>query len=315
MVKIGKLKKVNIKEVWPKEDEDFTLWLSQEGIYLLKEELGLGDIEVLETEANVGDFKVDLLAVEETPGGSRKIIIENQYGFTDHKHLGQLLTYAAGQDANIIIWITEKVRDEHRSVVDWLNRIAESSDVDVNFFLVKVEVWKIGNSEVAPKFTVVASPNNWSKLIKKSKVRQLGETSLKSYEFLKNLVKFLSKKAYFGKINDPSPRTPSYHYFSIGVSDAWARIVVNNNKKCLKLGIYIRGRKKFENVYHERDKIHQVLGKDVEWEEYEKGGAVNYLLKGFDIKKEDMWPSYFEWVEKKLENIYRAKKLINKLVK
>jgi hypothetical protein len=88
------------------------------------------------------------------------LIVENQLGESDHGHLGQLLTYAAGTAASTIIWITTRFRDEHRQALTWLN---EHSDRDTHFFGVELEVVRIGDSAPAPLFKVVALPNDWQK--------------------------------------------------------------------------------------------------------------------------------------------------------
>jgi len=71
---LAKLRKIDLREVFGPET-DFTKWLSQqENLDLLNEEIGV-DIKLIQTEANVGKFSVDILAEEESSG--RKIIIEN----------------------------------------------------------------------------------------------------------------------------------------------------------------------------------------------------------------------------------------------
>lgn len=120
-------------------------------------------IKLIRTEANVGRFNVDILAEEE--GSGRKIIIENQLESTDHDHLGKIITYASGYDAEIIVWVVKDAREEHKSAIDWLN---EHTDEKIGFFLVQIQAWKIGNSAPAPKFNIVASPNEWAKTTKSS---------------------------------------------------------------------------------------------------------------------------------------------------
>jgi hypothetical protein len=96
-------------------------------------------------------------------GTNRKIIIENQLADTNHDHLGKVITYAAGKDADVIIWIIKRAREEHRRAVDWLN---EYTDEDIGIFLIELELWQIGDSLPAPKFNVVAKPNDWAKGMK-----------------------------------------------------------------------------------------------------------------------------------------------------
>jgi RecB family endonuclease NucS len=116
-MKIAKLDKVDLRELWRHEALDFTKWLAEpDNLELLSDEIGIG-IELVQTEANVGRYNVDILAQEENTG--KKIIIENQLESTDHAHLGQLITYAAGLEAEYIIWLVREARDEHQQAVDW----------------------------------------------------------------------------------------------------------------------------------------------------------------------------------------------------
>jgi hypothetical protein len=115
---LGQIKRVDIREIFRDEARDFTPWLAKdENLKLLSDEIGV-EIKLLEVEANVGRFNVDILAEEE--GSGRKIIIENQFSSSDHDHLGKLITYASGHDAKIIIWMFESIRDEHRQAIEWL---------------------------------------------------------------------------------------------------------------------------------------------------------------------------------------------------
>ncbi len=118
-------------------------------------------IKLIRTEANVGRYNVDILAEEE--GTGRKIIIENQLEDTDHDHLGKIITYASGYDAEIIIWIVKDAREEHKRAIEWLN---EHTDEKIGFFLIQIQVWRIGDSVPAPKFDIVSSPNEWAKITK-----------------------------------------------------------------------------------------------------------------------------------------------------
>jgi len=151
---LAKLQKIDLRDVWGIEP-DFTNWLAQkENLDLLGEEIGV-DIKPIKTEANVGQFKVDILAEEESSG--RKIIIENQLEDTNHDHLGKIITYASGYDAEIIIWVVRDVREEHQRAVEWLN---EHTDEKTGYFLIKIELWQIGGSNPAPKFDVLVSPES-----------------------------------------------------------------------------------------------------------------------------------------------------------
>ena len=135
-IKLGTLKEIKeLREVWPHEALDFTPWLAdEENMTLWADAVGL-EITIDETESIVGDFNVDIYASE--TGTGRKIIIENQLEDTNHDHLGKLITYASGKDAEIIIWVVKRAREEHRSAVEWLNN---HTDDKIAFFLVEIKL-------------------------------------------------------------------------------------------------------------------------------------------------------------------------------
>jgi hypothetical protein len=117
---LGRLVSVPLREVWAHESNDFTPWLADgENLSLLADTLNLGQLQLQGTEVPVGNFFIDILARD---ADGSIVVIENQFGFTDHTHLGQILTYVAGQEGRAtIIWIAETFREEHRAAIDWLN--------------------------------------------------------------------------------------------------------------------------------------------------------------------------------------------------
>ena len=142
------------------EASDFTPWLvEEENISLLGETIGV-ELEVEAQEKNVGPFRADILCKDTVT--DKWVLIENQLERTDHSHLGQLLTYAAGLEAVTVVWIAEGFTDEHRAALDWLNEI---TDEKFSFFGLEIELWRIGDSPMAPKFNVVSHPNDWTKTV------------------------------------------------------------------------------------------------------------------------------------------------------
>jgi len=136
--KLGQMERVDLREAWVSEAGSFTPWLArEENLTLLGEALRLR-LECEAQEKNVGPFRADILCKDADTG--QQVLIENQLECTDHSHLGQLLTYAAGLQAATIIWVAAKFIDEHRAALDWLNEI---TDDRFCFFGVEVELWRI----------------------------------------------------------------------------------------------------------------------------------------------------------------------------
>jgi hypothetical protein len=156
-IRLGRLGRKDAREVWTDEARQFTPWLL-ENIGLLGDALGVDINPEVQREVAVGLFAADLLGSES--GSQAAILVENQLEDTDHKHLGQLLTYAGGLSPEVLIWVAPKIRDEHRQALLWLN---EQTDETVRFFGVELEVLTIDDSEPAPHFKIVVAPTEWQK--------------------------------------------------------------------------------------------------------------------------------------------------------
>ncbi len=156
--KLGRLEKVDLRTAWKDEGLHFTPWLAkEENLQFLAETLGM-HLELVKQEKEVGPFRADILC--KNLEDDSWVLIENQLERTDHTHLGQILTYAAGLEAVTAIWIAERFTEEHRAALDWLN---EHTDEKISFLGLEVELWRIGDSPVAPKFNIVAKPNDWTR--------------------------------------------------------------------------------------------------------------------------------------------------------
>ena len=153
---LSRLEQVDLRKIWLSEPDDFTPWLSN-NLDFLGDTLGI-KLELEEREKDVGPYRADIVCKEE--GTDNWVLIENQLEATDHTHLGQILTYAAGLNAVTIAWIARRFTDEHQATLDWLN---ENSSDNLQFFGLEIEVWRIGDSPYAPKFNIVAKPNTWTK--------------------------------------------------------------------------------------------------------------------------------------------------------
>ncbi len=148
---LRKLDEVAIRKIWPSETEDFSPWLA-ENISRLNDTLNIR-IEVEELEGPVESFKLDLSGIDRV--SQRPVVIENQFGKSDHDHLGKLITYAANREAGIVIWIANEIQLAHRAGVEWLNKI---SPPEMSFYAIDLEVFRIDDSQPAPHFRLVAGP-------------------------------------------------------------------------------------------------------------------------------------------------------------
>lgn len=259
------------------------------------------ELEVQGQEEGVGPFRADILCKDTI--NSTYVVIENQLEKTDHTHLGQLMTYAAGLDAVTIIWIAKKFTEEHRATLDWLNKI---TDDQFAFFGIEIAVYKIGDSAPAPTFNIVSKPNDWTKQVKKSSSAQkLSETTLLQQEYWHGLKSFMEKSKSKIKMQTPAPQ--HWTEISIGKSDFTLFCSVNSKDKSISVFLNFRGEQAKENY----DKLYGLAYKEsltevsgnLVWDKMEdkKMSSVS-LKKDGNFTNKDEWQGQFKWFKDNLEN-------------
>lgn len=296
-MKLDKLIKItDLREVWKNESADFTPWLAkEENISLLGEAIGI-DITLEEKESNVGDFSVDIFAKEE--GTGRNIIIENQLEDTNHDHLGKIITYASGKNAQILIWIVKRARDEHRNAIEWLN---SHTDDSVACFLIEIELWKIGDSQPAAKFNIVEQPNEWLKTMK-------AQESMKPADKIK--IAFWSAfKDYC--LNIPGfefslrkPSTNHWYNFAIGKGGFYIQLTADTQKKTISAGFLIKDDKELYEILKSKSyEIEDILGEKPDFSIATKESRMRIIKKSIDFKDDTQWKSYFQWFVEQLPKL------------
>jgi|JI8StandDraft_1071087.scaffolds.fasta_scaffold12689_4 uncharacterized protein YqgQ len=291
---LAKLEKVDLREIWEHEALDFTNWLAQEhNLNALSQEIGV-DIRLIKTEASVGRFSVDILAEEEATG--TKIIIENQLEDTDHDHLGKIITYASGYDAKIIIWIVKNAREEHQKAVEWLN---ERTDEETSFFLIKIELWQIEKSNPAPKFEILASPNEWAKTIKASPTEgELSETKLNHLDFWNGFKNFVREND--GEMRLRTPRPQHWYDISIGNSESHITLTVNSKENELGCELYIKSNKDLFHFLKEKIALlENEISAPIEWIDAAKASRIKIAKKVSGVFDQEKAPEYYDWLYRK----------------
>lgn len=299
-MKLGRLEKLDLRAYWKKEATDFTPWLAQEeNIQLLSDAIGI-ELEVQSQEESVGPFSADILCKDTL--NDHFVLIENQLERTDHSHLGQLMTYAAGLDAVTIIWIAQKFTEEHRAALDWLNRITDDT---FTFFGIEIELYKIDNSVPAPMFNIVSKPNDWTKQVKRSAASQPAtDTKLLQQEYWQGLKDFLESAKSFVKMQNPLPQ----HWANIAIGRSYFHLsaTVNSRDNSLNIWLNLTGERAKENYDKLREISYEIslkeVSKDLVWDRMEgrKMSAVMLKASG-DFTDRGAWKEQFQWFKENLE--------------
>lgn len=291
MTNLGTLKKItDLRSIWPHEALNFTPWVA-ENVDLLADAVGL-DITVDETESSVGDFNVDIYASE--TGTDRKIIIENQLEDTDHDHLGKLITYASGKGADVVIWVVKHAREEHKAAVEWLNN---HTDDKIGFFLCEIKLFQIGDSQIAPAFTVVERPNDWTKEIRKT--ASANSTQQQRLEYWQAFNDYAFTDANFSRIfNKRKPTTDHWMDFSIGSSACHIAVSQIQKRKAVDVELYINDDKElFKSLFAHKDEIENNMEMELEWKELPERKASRILIeKTVDLDDRATWPEQFDYI-------------------
>lgn len=296
---LSKLERVPLREAWKHEALEFTPWLAEaDNLNLLADALGLSELVLVAAEHWVGDFKLDILCTD----GDEQVIIENQLEETNHKHLGQLIAYSAGVGAKKVIWVAQSFRPEHAAALQFLN---ENTTDALSFFGVQVELWRIGDSPLAPKFEVVVKPNDWAKSGREQAKAATSASPTKQLQqkFWFALIERLAKNA--PHIRPQKPRPQHWLNNSIGRSGFGLNLTANTKDERLGVDLWIPGpgaKQHFANLTAKKTEIESSLGFELDWQELPEAIAcrVAAWYPHAPIEDELRWNEYLDWLVQRL---------------
>lgn len=313
MTNLGRLESVDLRKAWKSEPGDFTPWLAQkENIRLLGEAIRM-ELEVEGQEKQVGPFRADILCRNTASPHEEWVLIENQLERTDHLHLGQLITYAAGLEAVTIVWVAARFTDEHRAALDWLNSITNE---EFRFFALEIELWRIGDSPPAPKFNVVCEPNDWSKSVRIVAKEGMTPGQQLRLEFWGMFVEFLEQKGYqWTRI--PQPQPVYCLMFGVGRGQFTIQTVASTwdwQQEAwgaeMRVELCVTGpssKQYFAQLCTKRDIIERGLRETVEFLEYDNSQTCRIAVrKSFDWQDKAGWSNCAEWLYEHLDSFQRV---------
>lgn len=308
MTQLGTLEKVNLRDIWPNEATDFTPWLAQEeNLNILGTTLGGIELELQGTEQSVGSFSADILCKD--TADDTYVLIENQLEKTNHTHLGQILTYAAGLNTVTIVWICQRFTDEHRAAFDWLNRITSE---EFQFFGLELELWRIGDSDPAPKFNMVSEPNDWTKSLNAvrknpTSLNQFSELKQKWYHYWADFGTFMDGQT--GSVKARKPRPQHWMNFAVGRSKFRLTVELNSQENRIRTSLWIaadNAKGFFDALNEDKAIIETELGEPLNWERLNEGlhCRISISLKDVDPTDETQWSTQHAWIKEKLEKLH-----------
>jgi hypothetical protein len=315
MTALGRLEQVDLRNAWTTEGRDFTPWLAQdENLRLLGDTLGI-ELQLEATEKDVGPFRADILCKD--TASDAWVLVENQLERTDHLHLGQLLTYAAGLQAVTLVWVARRFTEEHRATLDWLNEI---TDDRFNFFGLEIELWRIGGSPPAPKFNVVCKPNDWTKTVTavaaQVQAGVLTPDKQLQLEFWRAFCEYLKENDFSLRPRGPRPQAGLHlslgrtKFRLEGVASLWDSAAGSYESTELRAEVVIESltsKAHFDALYAEKEAIEHDVGEPLTWlKSPDTRRSRIYIRRPADIRDRAQWPEQHAWLAGKLELLHRV---------
>jgi hypothetical protein len=292
-LKLGQLKNLQLKSVWGHEERDFTPWLAEEDhLSALSDAIGM-DLQLEKIEVPVGPYFADILAKD---ASGDYVVIENQFGKTNHDHLGKLLTYGATLGATAVVWIAEQFTDEHRKTVEWLNDRTIDS---LSLYAVQLEVLQIDDSPPAIRFNVINQPNEVVRAATAAKSSGAPtETQQMQLEFWTMFRDRLLERKVI-----PSAQTPRAQYWfdvALGRSNIFLSNIFDTSASRIGIRLYIRNsiaEAALAQLGKEKEAIEREIGQTLSWNPTpEKRDKIIGLFRHVDLSNRDAWPEYCDWL-------------------
>jgi hypothetical protein len=198
-----------------------------------------------------------------------------------------------------IVWIATAFREEHRQALDWLN---ESTGDDAHFFGIELELVRIGGSEPAPLFNVVAQPNDWQKQIRTA--TQAGAVSGKGALYVQFWGRFIervhSEHPDWTKARAVGPNNWYEMRSAIKgctISSSFAQGERLRHELYIDTGDGNQNDLIFQSLRDDQQQFETVYGHPLEWEELPARRAcrIAQYKEGCAIAEVERWDEYIAW--------------------
>lgn len=302
-VDLGDIRKIPMQDLWKHEELDFTPWLAtEENISRLADSIGM-ELQVEGIEVPVGPFTADILAKD--PSGAY-VVIENQFGRTDHDHFGKMLTYAATLGATTVVWVAERFTDEHRKAIEWLN---EHTTDEVSLFAVEAELWVIDSSRPALRFNVLSEPTEIARQAAAAKsggtITEAQRLQLEFWTSFRDLL--LQRKV----VPSAQSARPQYWFdVSVGRSNFTISSMANTTEGRIGTRLYLSNKiadVALKQLEQDRIQIEQEIGEPLSWNPNpDKRDKVIMLSRLADLEDRAKWPEYCEWLVDRVARFRKA---------
>ena len=176
--------------------------------------------------------------------------------------------------------------------------------------MIEIEVWKIGNSEPAPKFNIVERPNDWAKAMKNVSITNTQSRQMQFWQFLVDHWESNSDFAHTFRKRKAHPQ--NWYDLSIGSSEYHICMEIHFPKDDINAGLYIPDNKKIYNsLLDNKKEIEDFLGTTVEWRNAKK--ASRFLIsKNLEVNNSDKWDEACDWL---MDMCLKIKTVTNKFSK
>lgn len=273
-MELGRIENLSLNTLWPGEATHFTPWLA-ENLHVLGEKLGM-DLQLESTEVSAGDFSADIVARDLST--NKTVIIENQFGSTDHRHLGQLITYASVLGAGAVVWIAETIRTEHKSAVDFLNQHLKES---LSLYAVEASAIRIDQSKPAFVLTVLSLPSE-VKTVSSDGAQTVSETQEKYRSFFQGLIDELREKHRFTNARNGQPQ--NWYTFASENSKVYTFSTSFARGGKVRVELYVdtgdkaKNEQLFDSLLLRKTEVETELGSPLSWERLDNRRACRIAI-------------------------------------
>lgn len=307
--KLGRLEKLDPTDYWQTQ-ADFQQWLTEaETLDLLSEAAGLS----LDPSDDDPLPELDYALLTEADSGALVLVAAHRSG-ADLSDLGQLLAWAAAENAATVVWVAPDFSASVALTLDWLNQSSE-----VTFLGLTVELWQIGQTALAANFIPVcgAVDDDESEpeaealeeaVVSEPEPEPLTPLQQENVEFWSGLCDRMDRQGSLVKPGSPTPEVSMG--FAIARAGFRLNAILDRDHGSLYTELLLSGidaQPHFHLLAEEREAIADEMGLPLIWDGAgDQACMIASTLAAVDLGDRDRWPEYQAWFCDCLERFYEA---------